>query len=282
LVPRRVTDLSTVRSFLAEAGVRPRKSLGQNFLVNPTVVDEIQEQVLRRHPRCVVEIGPGLGALTSAIADVVAAVVAVEIDRRLSKELSRRLQEATNVTVWTRDVLTVDFSTEFDSPVWVVGSLPYRITTPILKHLIDHRDSVQGASLITQWEVAQKICDSPGKSGSALGVFVQAYASVSGLRRIGRKSFFPVPEVDSAHWEMEFLEAPRFSAKEDVFFRVVRTLYRSRRKMVRRALKDLIAPDQIAEVLSCAEIDGTARGDTLSMKELDRLALALEERSKDM
>jgi len=262
-----------VRSLLTEIGVRPAKHFGQNFLVDRNVVAEICEHVRVKNPDVVVEIGPGLGALTQVIIEVADSVVAVEIDERLAGSLAKRLGGHGNLEVRNCDILTFDFNEEFeDQSILVLGSLPYRITTPILRHLIKHRNVISDACVITQLEVAEKIAHSPGKNGSALGVFVHSFAFVSGLRRIRKGSFFPAPEVDSAYWELSFLPSPRFSTAEDTFFAVVRTLYRNRRKMARRALQDLLPSDAISGVLSTAEVDGTARGETLSFAELDRLA----------
>jgi len=273
LAPERLTNLGVVRSLLTEIGVRPQKRFGQNFLVDRNVVAEVCEHVRVKNPDVVVEIGPGLGALTQAIVHVAKSVVAVEIDERLANSLATRLRSHANLEVRNCDILTFDFKKEFeDQSVLVLGSLPYRITTPILRHLIKHRAVISDACLVTQLEMAEKIAHSPGKHGSALGVFVHSFAFVSGLRRIRKGSFFPVPEVDSAYWELSFLPSPRFSVAEDAFFAVVRTLYRNRRKMVRRALQDLLPADAIPELLSTAEVDGTARGETLSFGELDRLA----------
>lgn len=267
--------MGLVRSLLAEAGIRPQKRWGQNFLVDQHVVSEILEHVRVKNPDVVVEIGPGLGALTQAIVEVADSVVAVEIDKRLANSLAMRLSNHVNLEVRNCDILAFDFEKEFEGQsVLVLGSLPYRITTPILRHLIKHRSVISDVCLITQLEVAEKISHSPGKNGSALGVFVHSFAFVSGLRRVRKGSFFPVPEVESAYWEMSFLLTPRFTADERDFFRVVRTLYGNRRKMVRRALQDLLPLDAIAGVLSSAEVDGTARGETLTFAELDRLTAA--------
>ena len=270
-----LTNQGVVRSLLAELGVRPQKRFGQNFLVSPHVVSEIGEQIRAKRPDVVVEIGPGLGALTQAVVDIAPTVVAVELDKRLASGLAARLGNPQNLDVRNIDVLTFDFSEELEGrSVLVLGSLPYRITTPILRHLIKHRASITHACLITQWEVAEKVVHSPGKNGSSLGVFVNSFADVSDLRRIGKGSFFPVPEVESALWELAFLPAARFSADEDAFFLVVRTLYRNRRKMLRRALQDLLPVESIQDVLLAAGVDGTVRGETLTFVELDRLARA--------
>ena len=273
MAPERLTDQGVVRSLLREIGVRPAKRFGQNFLVDRNVVAEICEHVRVKNPDVVVEIGPGLGALTQVIIEVADSVVAVEIDERLAGSLAKRLGGHGNLEVRNCDILTFDFNEEFeDQSILVLGSLPYRITTPILRHLIKHRNVISDACVITQLEVAEKIAHSPGKNGSALGVFVHSFAFVSGLRRIRKGSFFPAPEVDSAYWELSFLPSPRFSTAEEAFFAVVRTLYRNRRKMMRRALQDLLPSDAISGVLSIAEVDGTARGETLTFAELDRLA----------
>ena len=273
MATKKLTDLSVVRKLLSQLGVRPAKRFGQNFLVDEHIVSEICHHVSEKTPDVVVEIGPGLGALTQGIVDVVPSVVAVEIDKRLASGLAKRLAEHVNLEVRNCDILAFDFCREFEGQsVVVLGSLPYRITTPILRHLIKHRSVISDACLITQLEVAEKIRHSPGKDGSSLGVFVNSFADVSGLRTIRKGSFFPVPDVESQYWELSFLASPRFSADEAAFFSVVRTLYRNRRKMSRRALQDLLPINAIANILEVAEIDGTARGETLSFAELDRLA----------
>jgi len=273
LPTEKLTNLNVVRSLLSRLGVRPQKRFGQNFLVDEHIVSEICAHVQVKNPDVVVEIGPGLGALTQGIVGVARSVVAVEIDKRMAVGLAKRLGDHSNLEVRNCDILSFDFQKEFEGQsVLVLGSLPYRITTPILKHLIKHRSVISDACLITQLEVAEKISHSPGKNGSALGVFVNSFADVSGMRTIRRGSFFPVPDVESQYWELSFLRSPRFSADEGAFFTVVRTLYRNRRKMSRRALQDLLPIDAIPRVLEAAEVDGTARGETLTFAELDRLA----------
>lgn len=275
MVIEKLTNLNVVRSLLPKLNVRPQKRFGQNFLVDEHVVTEICAHVQARNPDVVVEIGSGIGALTQGIVEVAPSVVAVEIDKRLASGLAKRVGAPSNLEVRNCDILSFDFQSEYaGKSVLVLGSLPYRITTPILKHLIKHRSIISEACLITQLEVAEKILQSPGKNGSALGVFVKSFAEVSGLRTIRKGCFFPVPEVESQYWELSFLPSPRFSADQGAFFTVVRTLYRNRRKMSRRALQDLLPADAIAGILDSAEIDGTARGETLSFAELDRLAQA--------
>ncbi len=262
-----------VRTLLTNLGVRPQKRFGQNFLVDRHVVDHIRARVSEKSPETILEIGPGLGALTQAVVDIPRRMVAVDVDETLAASLKERARANANLEVRLGDILEFDISKEIpERPVLILGSLPYRITTPILRYVIEHRAALSRACLITQWEVAEKIVNSPGKHGSALGVFVHAFADVSPLRKIRKGSFFPKPEVDSAYWEMDFLPCPRFSADETAFFLVVRTLYRNRRKMIRRALQDLLPAATAAACIADAGLDETARGETLAFDELDRLA----------
>jgi len=268
---------SEVRDLLRRAGVRPSKRYGQNFLVDAGVVADIDSTLARCSPETIVEIGPGLGAITEALLRHAADVIAIEADRRLATLLKDRLGERGGLRVCCEDVLTFDFGEALGGrSAYVVGSLPYRITAPILRRIVEHRAAFSGALLITQREVAEKLIASPGKDGSALGVFVNAYGRIDLVRRIGRRSFYPIPEVDSTMWALSFRERPRFSADEKVFFGVVRALYGGRRKMIRRVLRDVLARDVIESVLAEAGVDGTARGETLAFRELDDLARAVE------
>ncbi len=270
------TDRRVVRSLLAEAGIRPSKRLGQNFLVDPVVVADVEELVDRASPETVLEIGPGLGALTEAVIRRVRRLIAVEVDRRLADLLAGRLGGCVGLEIRREDVLKLDLDLAIgDRLAYVVGSLPYRITAPILKWLIDHRDRFTGALLITQQEVAEKIAASPGKEGTALGVLVRAYAEVEPIQRMGKGSFYPEPEVDSTLWSLTFRENPRFGSDPETFFAVVRALYGTRRKMIRVALRALLPDEVIGAVLDASRIDGTARGEVLRFEELDRLAAAV-------
>ncbi len=264
-----------VVSRLREIGVRPSKRLGQNFLVDREVLSRIVSEVERAGPETVLEIGPGLGTVTRELAGLGARVIGVEVDRRLAAGLRREFAGAKNVEIVEGDFLRFDFAALGPGRVYVVGNLPYRITSPILARLIEERGRICGAILLTQAEVAEKIAGSPGPHGSALGVFVQAYGKVELLRRVPRTAFYPVPAVDSVLWRLEFLPAPRFASAPDDFFTLVRAVYGKRRKMLRRVLRDLLPPDRIDPLLEQLGIDPTRRGETLTISELDRLTQAI-------
>ncbi len=271
-----LTSRESVVSLLRSAGIRPSKRLGQNFLVDRSVLRAIVSEVERAKPDEVFEIGAGLGTVTRELARIASRVVAVEVDRRLTEVLQQTVSGLENVEIVRQDFLEFDFAHGFgEKSVYIVGSIPYRITSPILKHLVDHRRSILEALLLAQSDVVEKITASPGPDGSALGVLVQAYADASIVRRVDRSAFFPTPVVDSMLWRLVIRERPRFSADEEIFFRLVRTLYGGRRKMIRRALRNWLSADQIEKVLKEAGIDPTARGETLSFEALDRLASAV-------
>ena len=262
-----------VASLLHAAGVHPSKRLGQNFLVDRAVLDAIIIEVERATPREILEIGAGMGTVTQKLAGFADRIIAIEVDRRLAKILERAVGKMENVEVVREDILAYDLRHASKSgPVFVVGNIPCRITAPILRHLVENRESICGALLLTQREVAEKIAASPGRNGSALGIFLQAHADIHVIRRVSKASFYPIPEVDSTLWSLSFLRQPRFTADKEKFFTVVRALYGKRRKMIRSALRDLLVVEQVADILGTAGIDPTVRGETLSLEEIDRIA----------
>jgi 16S rRNA (adenine1518-N6/adenine1519-N6)-dimethyltransferase len=273
------TDRAGVRRLLLEAGLRPSKRLGQHFLVDQEVISALANVVSEAHPERIVEIGSGLGAITEVIVRRASEVIAIEVDRRLAVLLDERLAGNDGLRIRCQDVLTFNFAEELKGrPAYVVGSLPYRITAPILRRIVEHRGLFSGALLITQREVAEKLIASPGKDGSSLGVLVNAYGQIDLVRQIGRRSFFPIPEVDSTMWTLSFLERPRFRADPNTFFGLVRAIYGARRKMIRSVLRHLVPRSEVSEVLREARIQEAVRGETFSFVELDRLACAIEER----
>ncbi len=256
--------------------MRPSKRLGQNFLVDPRALSAIVEAACRAGPEEILEIGAGLGTLTRELAGIGRRVVAVEIDRRLAESLGGTVAGLENVEVLRADVLGLDLGAlARGGQLFVVGNLPYSLTAPILTRLVEAREVIREALVLTQAEVAEKVAASPGPDGSALGVTLQAYARIEVVTYVSRRSFYPVPEVDSTLWRIVFLPQPRFRAAPGRFFAVVRALYGKRRKMVRAALRDLVPAQRVAEVLASAGIDPTARGETLSLAELDRIAARL-------
>jgi len=275
--PNDLTDRSVVDGLLRRAGIRPSKRFGQNFLVDRHALSTIADTVRSASPEAILEIGAGLGTLTRELAAIAPRVIAVEIDRRLAGILEDTLTGLATVEIVRADILDVDLeAVSGGRSLYVAGNLPYRITSPILTRLVASRAAVSEALVLTQSEVAEKVAASPGPNGTALGVLIQAYGSVETVARIPRGAFHPLPEVGSTLWRIRFRPQPRFTAPEDRFFTVVRALYGKRRKMARVALRDLVSAERAVRMLEAAGIDPTARGETLSFGELDRIAAALE------
>ena len=273
-----LTDRSTVRRLLSEAGIHPSKRLGQNFLVDRTVVETVRRIASDAKPCRIVEIGAGLGTITRALASVAPRVTAIELDQRLVEILERTTADFEAVQIHHGDVLDFSFQRHEDTPkAFVVASLPYASTAAILQHLVAHRAAITEAVLLTQREVAEKIKASPGAQGSGLGVLVRGYADVERVRRVGRESFYPVPRVDSVLWIARFRDRPRFTSDPDTFFAVARTIYGMRRKMLRVALRSIAPREEIGRILARSGIDGQGRGETLSFAQLDRLAQAVQD-----
>ncbi len=266
-----------VGGLLERLGVRPSKRLGQSFLSDPNVIAAVIDAIGADACGKLVEIGPGLGALTLPLAERAAELVAVEIDRRLAARLQESLAGRASIVV--QDILEFDFAAQAarsGERLVVVGSIPYSITAPILKKLIDERAALRTAYLITQREVAEKMLASPGKDGTSLGILVRAYADVDFLRRIPRGAFFPAPEVDSTLWKLTMRATPNFASSESGFFAVVRAIYGARRKTLRNALQRAYSACDVDAMLARARIDPRVRGETLGFAELDALALAAE------
>lgn len=266
-----------VGGLLEEIGIRPSKRLGQNFLADRNVIAAVIEAIGSDARDRLVEIGPGLGALTLPLVERARELTAVEIDRRLAARLQGSL--AGRALIVQQDVLEFDFAAQAarsGGRLVVVGSIPYSITAPILKKLVDERAAIRAAYLITQREVAEKILASPGKDGTALGILVRAYADVDVLRKIPRGAFFPVPEVDSTLWRLTMRAAPAFASSEASFFTVVRSIYGARRKTLRNALQRAYRASDVDAILARSRIDPRVRGETLGFAELNALALAAE------
>ena len=273
-----LSSRSEVIALIGRFGIHPQKHLGQSFLVDRCVLGRIAEEARSICSNKILEIGAGLGTVTLELAHLCPTVVALEIDPRLMDVLAETVGDREEIELVRQDFLSFDFEKTFgDEQVFVFGSIPYRITAPILKKLTECREYISAALLLTQEEVAHKIKASPGPEGSSLGVMLYAYADISVIERVPRKSFHPVPRVDSTLWLLRFLPHARFSADPGTFFALTRTLYGKRRKMIRRALRDLVSAKRVDDVLVRSGLDGTRRGDTLSIEELDRLARVVDE-----
>ncbi|MFH2012941.1 MAG: 16S rRNA (adenine(1518)-N(6)/adenine(1519)-N(6))-dimethyltransferase RsmA [Pseudomonadota bacterium] len=261
--------------------VRPNKRLGQNFLVDENVVDEIIDLYDLKKDEVIVEIGAGLGALTTRLAARVKKVLAVEIDKDLVTLLKNSIIKDKNVEVINQDILNLDFlkiAKLYGDKLKVLGNIPYSISVPLLFKLLENKNSLSVAILMFQNEVADRIVANPGtKDYGVLSVFSQISASVSKELLISKDSFYPQPKVDSAVVKFIFSEFFSVGIKdEEIFKTLVRAAFAQRRKTLKNTLKNTlnldILFDDVLNAMNTCGIDPKRRGETLKLEEFKDLA----------
>lgn len=262
----------SVPTLLRAHGLRPRKRLGQNFLVDPVALGRIVDAADLDGDDAVVEVGAGVGNLTRLLAERAGQVVAVEVDERLVELLREQVSDLPNVEVLHGDVLSIS---DFGFPhlgYAVVGNLPYYITSAVLRHFLEGRPRPQRLVVTVQREVAHRIVAEPGDM-SLLAVSVQFYGQPQIVARIPAGAFYPSPQVDSAVIRIAIGPSPGVAlgpgVGEKEFFRVVRAGFSQKRKMLRNSLGaglGLSSAEAEAALLQ-AGIDPRRRAETLGLEE---------------
>ena len=279
-----MTLYQQTREFLKRTGRNPNQKLGQHFLTDPHALQEIVFGAKLTDADFVLEIGAGLGFLTSVLAATAKKVLAVEIDEFLYAELQLKFSQAPHVSLIQGDILKLDLSTLLSSfppqNTKIVANLPYYITTPVLWELLKHHRKIGACILTMQTEVAERIISPPGtKRYGALSIGVSYYAEAEIAHRIPPDRFYPSPQVDSSVLVLQMRDAPPVSVdNEALFFRTVRAAFQSRRKMLRNALLKngvSISADVLTTVFEQLGIDPQRRGETLDIAEFAALANGL-------
>lgn len=257
--------------------LRADKRLGQNFLVEESVVRRIAEAAELSPGETVLEIGPGIGTLTQQLALTGADVVAVELDKRLIPVLSHTVGGYENVRVVQGDILKVDIPEVVGKPTFkVAANLPYYITTPIIMNLLEQGLPVERLVVMVQKEVAQRMTASPGgRDYGAISVAMQYYTEPKIAFIVKAGSFMPAPKVDSAVMVCKRREKPPVDVPDEkIFFRTVAAAFSVRRKMLSNALKNMggLTGDQVKEWLERSGIDPKRRAETLSLEDFASLA----------
>jgi len=272
---QRVHGHSGTRARLRALGLRPSKRLSQSFLEDQRVAVAIVRAARLDDRTEVLEVGPGLGVLTSRLANAAGRVVAVEVDPHLADWLRAELQNH-NVTVCQEDILKIDPSGLFDRDFVVVANLPYHITSPALRHLLSVGPPFASRLVVmVQAEVAERIAAAPGQM-SALAVIIQAQTRVTLVRRVPAAAFYPRPKVDSAVLLLQPLpDAERPVAREEIpaLTEFVRAGFKQPRKTLANSLADGLnsGKDQVIERLSRAAIDPNTRPQALAVDDWVRL-----------
>ncbi|HRQ40769.1 MAG TPA: 16S rRNA (adenine(1518)-N(6)/adenine(1519)-N(6))-dimethyltransferase RsmA [Chloroflexota bacterium] len=248
--------------------LEPKKSLGQNFLFDENVLARIVDAAEVGAADEVLEIGPGLGALTRLLAQRARRVVAVELDDRFLPILHNELEELTNVQVVHGDILAQEPGMLFEKPYKVVANVPYYITGAILRHLLAAAHKPELMVLTVQKEVAERLTAVPPHM-SLLAVSVQFYGRVQTVTTIKAGAFWPRPDVDSAVVRVELGQArPLPLPEEELFFRIVRAGFSQKRKQLQNNLRQLgLGKEEVAQWLAVAGVDGRRRAETLTLPE---------------
>ena len=285
----RIADYSVTKAVLERHGFTFKKSFGQNFLTDTNILQKIVDTAEIEDQVNVIEIGPGIGALTEFLAERAAQVMAFEIDHRLVPILADTLRDFDNVTVVNEDILKVDLAQHIqnfknpDLPIKVVANLPYYITTPILMHLIESGIPFSEFVVMMQKEVADRISAQPNtKAYGSLSIAVQYYMTAKVAFIVPRTVFVPAPNVDSAILKMVRRPEPAVAVEdESFFFKISKASFTHRRKTLWNNLtgyfgKTEEVKDKLTKALDQAGLSPSVRGEALSLAEFASLADALK------
>ncbi|QHZ44846.1 16S rRNA (adenine(1518)-N(6)/adenine(1519)-N(6))-dimethyltransferase RsmA [Bacillus sp. NSP9.1] len=276
-------DIATpirTKEILKRYGFSFKKSLGQNFLIDTNILDRIVDHAEVTGTTGVIEIGPGIGALTEQLAKRAKKVAAFEIDQRLLPILKDTLSPYDNVTVIHQDVLKADIKAVMDEQfqdceeVMVVANLPYYVTTPIIMKLLEENLPLKGIVVMLQKEVADRMAAKPSsKEYGSLSIAVQFYTEAKTVMNVPKTVFVPQPNVDSAVIRLTLRKEPAVQVQNEAFFfQVVKASFAQRRKTLLNNLVNNLANGKehkadIEKALQDSQIDGKRRGESLSIEE---------------
>lgn len=256
---------SDLRAFLDDLGVKPKKRLSQNFLIDGNIVRKIAQFAGVKKGDCIVEIGPGPGALTEHLLQIGAQVAAIEKDETFAKALDRFQPPDQRLSVIAADVLDVSVDKCFQKKGKIVANLPYHLTTPILAKLVPLNHAFESITVMVQKEVAERFIARPrSKEYSSFTLFLEFYSKPEYGFTVEPTCFYPRPKVQSAVVKLQLKKPPSVSSV-DQFFKVTRTAFQKRRKMMRASLKELYGAEAVTSALESAGIDPEARPEELSL-----------------
>jgi len=270
----------SARQILRSVRLRPRKKLGQNFLVDPNVSRKLIRMLAPRDGEVFLEIGAGIGALTLPLAQSGVKVFAVEIDAKLTPLLKAVVGTFENVCLMERDILGVEIPLLLKqadvNQIHVLGNLPYNITTQIVLYLVENRRHIGRVLVTVQREYAERLLAKPGtRLYGSMSVLAQFHATIEHVMTISRTCFFPEPDVSSTVLKLVFRDEPSVSVKDEtVFGYVVRAAFAHRRKMLLNSIAEWlkIGKPKVTAILQAARVDGAKRAEQLTLGELARIA----------
>jgi len=256
-------------------GLVLKKSMGQNFMVDPVILRQIVTHAEIKPGIPVLEIGAGIGSLTRYLAEEAERVIAVELDRRFIPILRQQLDHCKNVQIVHGDILRLPVTELAITPgYFVVANIPYNITSILIRHLLEQPVKPGRLVLTVQWEVAERICAVPGKM-NLLALSVQVYGSANIVMQVPSSAFYPQPEVDSGVVRVDILTSPRIENGElEGLFTLARAGFSQKRKTLRNALAGSMhwSTQAATELLTTAKIDPMRRAESLCLEEWQALA----------
>lgn len=282
------SSLEETKFILKKYNITANKKLGQNFLISDEVINEIINASEVNKTDLVIEIGPGLGTLTSKLLEKAGKVIAIELDTKMLKILQDRFFLYKNFVLLNADVLKVDLNTliaenkgELNN-VKIVANLPYYITTPIVMKLLEEKIPVDSITVMVQKEVADRLTALPGeKLSGAITYTVNYYAEASKIIFVDRNNFIPAPEVDSEVIKLKIRQEPAVNVKnEEVFFRLIKESFSHRRKTLVNGLENsgmFKDKEQIKQLLEKMNLETNVRGENLSINQFAELSNLIAE-----
>ncbi len=277
--------LDETKFIMKKYGIYANKSLGQNFLIDDSVVEKIVESANISSEDLVIEIGPGLGTLTNELLKKAKKVIAIELDDRMIRILKDRFALYDNLEIINQDVLKVELNSIIRDEkkhngvksAKVVANLPYYITTPIIMKLLEEKGDFESITVMIQKEVADRLCEIPGgKLSGAITYSVFYYAEAEKVLMVPYTSFIPAPEVDSEVINLRIRKEPPVKVKnEKNLFKIIKYAFMQRRKTLINALSkcDLFSgKEQIRKILAELNINEKARGEELSLQDFANIA----------
>ena len=271
----------SLKDILVKHNFKFKKRFGQNFITDPGILNKIVSSGDINSEDVVVEIGPGAGTLTKAIAEKAGQVIAIEIDKDLIPVLADNLADFDNIKVIEGDALKINLDqlvaeiTGEQKPYKIVANLPYYITSPLVMHFLESEFKIQRIVIMVQKEVAQRFTGEPGtKNYGALTVSLNYYSKPKIAFFVSRNVFTPKPDVDSAVVDLEIRTEPPYQVNNiNILRKLIKAAFNQRRKTLTNALKVLnIEKTIIAQILEDAKIDPKRRGETLTLEEFVRVA----------
>ena len=274
---------SETKFIMKKYNIEANKKLGQNFLINENVVDKIVDSAEISKDDLVIEIGPGLGTLTSKILEKAGKVICIELDNRMINILKDRFSLYNNIEIIHEDVLKVDIKDLIKKEknnikyAKIVANLPYYITTPIIMKLLEDELDIESITIMIQKEVAQRICANPGSNLSgAITYGIHYYTIPYSIMEVDKSSFIPEPEVQSEVIRLDILKNKNLQVKDaDFMFKIIKAAFMQRRKTLINALINgniIDNKEKLENILEKLDIDKNIRGEKLTLEQFAQLS----------